>query len=73
VSRSAVGGPGRSLRAGDLVQTPLPEAWRPRPEPVYDPRIVPIVMPDLASLERFLDALRNYRPEGARGAGRGHR
>lgn len=48
--------------SGDEQQLPvhLPRRgpWRPRPEPVYDPRIVPIVMPDQATLERTLAGLK---------------
>lgn len=40
------------------VRDPMAELWRARPEPVYDPRIVPIVMPDQATLARTLAALR---------------
>ena len=40
------------------AQLPRRELWRPRPDPVYDPRIVPIVMPDQATLERTLAALK---------------
>jgi len=46
-----------------LVQPPRPEPWLPSAAPIYDPRIVPIILPDLATLGRLLDALRNYRPK----------
>lgn len=47
------------MRSTLPVREPRAEPWRPRPEPVYDPRIVPIVMPDRATLERALAGLKN--------------